>query len=276
MRGKPKQRHPNRRAQQDRSGKGKIKGVQNDPTKGGGKVIKEKFQEQRELKHFEILPKTDNQRTMIRHLKQCQIVMAIGASGAGKTYLAVVHAANQLTSGRAKTIVLTRPPEGVGKTIGFRKGTTEEKLEGPYKSMTDPLKMVLGGAHFDYLVKSGVIVLEPLEDVRGRSYRDSVIIVDEASNTDIKSIQTLVTRVGEGSQIIFCGDSASWQKDIKGVSGLDFMVDHIRRLREDSPEWLDSEDYNNLYSNIGITYFTPEDCVRSGITKLLVKSFDRM
>lgn len=266
-----RRKHPNRNSQQDRLGKGKVKGNQNSPT---GRVVKQKFQEQRRSNYFKIEPKTVNQGRALQYQKKCQLVISYGSSGTGKTYLACVHAANQLTTGQIKYIVLTRPPEGVGKTIGYRKGDTNEKLAGPYQSMVEPLKQVLGSSQYEMFVKQGIIRLEPLEDVRGRSYTDSCIIVDEASNTDVKSMQTLVTRVGKGSQIILCGDTAPWQKDIKGVSGLDWIINLIKKLRREAPDYLDDEDMGNLLHNIGMVEFTRDDVVRSGITKLFVKAFD--
>ena len=265
-------RHSNRNAQQDRSGHGKVKHLPHE----GGRTVKESFQEQREAKLFLITPKNESQKKYLEYAKRCQLVIAFGSSGTGKTFIACVHAANQLTTGQIDRIVLTRPPEGVGNTIGFRKGTVEEKLSGPYQSMVEPLRMVFGGSYYDLLVKSGKIVMEPLEDVRGRSYRSTCILVDEASNTDIKSMQTLVTRVGSGSQIILCGDTAPWQQDIKGVSGLSWIINRIKELRVNKDDFLDHEDRTNLYENIGIVEFTPQDVVRSGITKLFVKAFDNM
>ena len=265
-------RHPNRNMQQDRTGHGKVKHAHHE----GGRTVKESFKEQREAQVFLLTPKNDSQRKYIEYAKRCQLVISFGSSGTGKTFIACVHAANQLTTGQIDRIVLTRPPEGVGDTIGFRKGTVEEKLSGPYQSMTEPLRMVFGGSHYDLLVKSGKIVMEPMEDVRGRSYRNTCIIVDEASNTDVKSMQTLVTRVGSGSQIILCGDTAPWQQDIRGVSGLSWIIDRIKDLRTNRPTFLDHEDTTNLYENIGIIEFTSKDVVRSGITKLFVKAFDNM
>ena len=87
-------------------------------------------------------------------------------------------------------------------------------------------------------------------------------------------MQTLLTRVGKNGQIIFCGDTAPWQKDIKGESGLDWAINLIKKKRRDHPEYLDQEDFDNLHNNIGIVEFTRDDVVRSGITKLFVKMFD--
>ena len=268
-------KHPNRNSQQDRKGYGRVKNEKNDPSRGGGKAQKSKHQDYKEGSLNHITPKTRNQEKLLSVLKRCQVVVSCGSSGSGKTYISCVHAANRLLMGEVDKIILTRPTEGPGKTIGFRPGEVEDKLSSTYQSMIDPLKKALGGgSHYQMLLKQGKIVLEALEDIRGRSYRKCCIIVDEASNTDVKTMQTAVTRLGEGSQIIFCGDSAPWQKDIKGESGLTWLIRLVKKLRRDEPDYLDEEDWSNLYNNIGIVEFTREDVVRSGITKLFVKSFD--
>ncbi len=264
-------KHPNRNAQQDRKGHGKVKG---NKKVAGGTVIKE-FTNNVFKSHHHIEAKTQNQKKFMDHLKLGrQIVMGFGSSGSGKTYVACVHAANQIMSGEIKKIVLTRPSDGVGKTIGYRKGDTNEKLAGPYQSMVEPLMLALGSEQYRAMLRKGQIVLEAMEDVRGRSYPDTCVIVDEASNTDRKSMQTLVTRAAKGGQIIFCGDTAPWQKDIKGESGLDWIITLIKKMRREHPDYLDQDDWDNLHNNIGIVEFTKDDVVRSGITKLFVKAFD--
>ena len=110
--------------------------------------------------------------------------------------------------------------------------------------------------------------------VRGRSFYKSIIVVDEASNCDAKTMKTLVSRIGEGSQLVICGDQASWQQDIKGESGLTWLVDTIHEVRKDNPDWLNAEDKHHLYNEIGFVKFTKDDVVRSGISSLFVKIFD--
>ena len=144
------------------------------------------------------------------------------------------------------------------------------------QSMLEPIKAALGSGKYEYAIEHGHIVLEALEDCRGRSYKNSMVICDESTNMGVKEIQTLITRIDKGSQIVFCGDTASWQKDISGQSGLAWMLDLISKIRKDKPSYLDSDDYNELYNNIGIVNFTREDCVRSGMAKLFVKVFDEV
>jgi phosphate starvation-inducible PhoH-like protein len=203
------------------------------------------------------------------------VVVGSGSSGSGKSFVACVHAANEFLKGNYRQIVLLRPVEPVsGKTLGFRPGTALDKMQEAYQSMYEPLKVVFGSQHFDYLLEKGDIVPCAIEMVRGRSFYRSIIIVDEGSNCDVKTMKTLVSRIGEGSQLIICGDQASWQQDIKGDSGLTWLLDVVHQVRKDDPSWLNVEDKHNLYNEIGFVKFTKDDVVRSGISSLFVKIFD--
>lgn len=240
------------------------------------KPVRQKFVEEKQAKVYPLVAKTANQAKYIEMLKTKQLVYSVGASGSGKTFVACVHAVNRFLKGEVDRIVLIRPYESLGKSVGLRPGTTTEKLMPIMQSMLDPIKQILGAGQFEYAMENGQIVLEALEDCRGRSYKRSVIVVDEGSNTDIKTMQTLVTRIDEGSQMIVCGDTKGWQQDIKGDSGLTFILNLIHNLRRDTPEYLDGEDYAELTNNIGIVYFTRDDVVRSGLAKLFVKAFDEI
>ncbi len=236
--------------------------------------IKDKFQEIKQSKVFNLQPMNHNQAKYIELLKTKQLVISCGASGAGKTFIACIHAVNEYLKGRVDGVVLIRPYEFVGRSVGLRPGSNTEKLLPIMQSMIDPIKQVLGEAEFNYALEHGKIVLESLEDCRGRSYKNKVVIVDEASNTDVKAMQTLVTRIDDGAQMIFCGDSAEWQKDIRGESGLVWINNLISRLKRDKPWYLDQDDNDALYNSIGIVTFGREDVVRSGLAKLFVKVFD--
>lgn len=242
---------------------------------GEQKGIKPKFVEERAAKIYPLEAKTPNQKKYIDLLKSKTVVCASGSSGVGKTFVAAVYAANEFLKGNFNQIVLLRPVEPVsGKTLGYRPGTVGEKLFEAYQSMYEPLRIVFGPQHFDYLIDKGDITPLAIEMVRGRSFYKSIIIVDEASNCDIKTIKTLVSRIGEGSQLVICGDQASWQQDIKGDSGLVWLMDTIHKVRKDNPDWLNEEDKHHLYNEIGFVNFTKEDVVRSGISSLFVKIFD--
>lgn len=232
----------------------------------------EKFIEARTRKVLHITAKNENQAKALSFLRSKQMVVLGGSAGVGKTFLACTHAANQYLKGDVDQIVLIRPAEPLGKTVGFKKGSQFEKLKPLMQTMLDDLALVLGHGEITYMLENEKLILEGAEDCRGRSYKRSIVVVDESQNLDVSSMKALLTRAEEDSQIIFCGD---WkQVDLKGESGLKWMynlLDDVKRMR---PEYLNTEDMNQALTNIGTVIFTNDDCVRSGLTKFWIKVFD--
>ena len=241
-------------------------------TKDKPVAIKEKFVEQRLASVLNITPKTDNQSKAIDLMKKRQVVILRGSSGTGKSFLACTHAANKYLKGEAKKIVLIRPYEQVGRSIGLRPGTGDEKLRPLMQSMLQSLEIVFGKAQLEAKIAAGNVVMEALEDVRGRSYANSVVIVDEGQNADKNAMKALLTRLEETSQLIICGDGK--QKDTKTDSGIDWAVNLIEKARKEKPTYLNEQDMYHAYNNYGSVTFTNDDIVRSGFTALMVKLFD--
>jgi len=140
------------------------------------------------------------------------------------------------------------------------------------RTLIDDISLVLGESNVSYMIEHGKLVLEALEDVRGRSYSKACVIVDETQNCDKDAMRALLTRLEEDSQIIFCGDGK--QKDIKTDSGLKWMTDILGKIRKDRPETMSSEDINQALANIGTVMFTSDDIVRSGMTAFWVKAME--
>lgn len=236
------------------------------------KPIKEKFVEERLAKVTEITPKTENQEKALKYLKDKQVVILRNASGTGKTFMAITHAANEYLRGKCKKIVLIRPYEMVGRSIGLRPGTAEEKLRPLMQSMLQHLEKVFGKTHMEAMIASGTISMECLEDVRGRSYCDSIIVLDEAQNVDSHAMQAVITRLEESSRLYICGDGH--QKDTKTDSGIDKLCAVIQKVRTEKPDYLNEQDLHCANNNFGIVNFTMNDVVRSGLTSLMVKVID--
>ncbi len=144
--------------------------------------------------------------------KDVQVVSLIGKAGSGKTLCAIAAGLEQvLTSDNAKNynkLVVSRPVQPMGKDIGFLPGTLEEKMTPWLAPIQDNLQFLMGNDQLTlkmYMDK-GVIELEALTYIRGRSISNSFIIIDEAQNLTIHEIKTIITRVGEGTKIILTGD----------------------------------------------------------------------
>lgn len=149
-----------------------------------------------------------------------------GRAGTGKSMVALSYAMEQFEKREIEKIVVLKPIAPVGKDLGFLPGTLEEKLEPWTESFRDSLDVIFKKDEedgfssetftkdgvivkeqpYDYLLKDGTIEFKPLTFMRGRSIQNTLIILDEAQNTSVHEIKTLLTRVGEGSKIICLGD----------------------------------------------------------------------
>lgn len=221
-------------------------------------VQKEKFVRQT---FPQLLPKNENQRVLLDALKYDKLVVAQGSSGVGKSLLAVWHAAKQLNAKQIKKVVLIRAYQPLaGRSIGLLPGSAAEKLMPFYQQLIDYFEDFLGKATTEIHLKNGSIEICSLETIRGRSWDNAIIIIDEAQCLYVPEVQALVTRVGETSQIIFCGDDTGMQTDVKnGMNGLRYL----KKL---------TEKYN--ISETSFVNFTREDICRSGLTKEFVIAFE--
>ena len=139
-----------------------------------------------------------------------KIITLVGRAGSGKT-LCAIAAGLQQTVGQDpiyKKLIVSRPVQPMGKDIGFLPGTLEEKMMPWVAPIQDNLEFLMGNdkTAMEMYIKNGVIELEALTYIRGRSISNAYIIVDEAQNLTMHEIKTIVTRVGENTKIILTGD----------------------------------------------------------------------
>jgi len=202
-----------------------------------------------------IVPKTVNQGKLIQAINTSQQVLILGPAGTGKTYVTATCAADLYTLKEIDKIVITRPHVAVGKDIGFLPGTLEEKAQPWALPVLDVLVKHLGRGAVDTALKAGNIEVATLALMRGRSFDNAFIIVDEAQNIEVAEIKMLLTRVGEGSTIVMNGDIQ--QSDLKGTSGLAKVIHLSKKHLLDVP----------------VIEFGVDDIVRSGICAEWVKVF---
>ena len=208
-----------------------------------------------------LLPMNEKQSKLLEALKYNTLVVASGSAGTGKTLLACWHAAKRLHYGDVKKIVLIRAYQPLaGRSIGFLPGELQDKLKPFYQQMLDYFEDYLGKASTEIHLKNSTIEICSLETIRGRSWSDSIVIVDEAQSLFVPEVQALCTRVGENSQIIFCGDDSGIQTDVKtGMNGLSYLNKLVIK-------------YN--ISDTAFVEFTRDEIVRSGLTKEFVIAFE--
>ena len=139
--------------------------------------------------------------------KDIPLATITGLAGSGKTFLTLMAAISGLQEGEYERIVLTRTLEPVGKDIGFLPGDVNDKLDPWIGSIVDNYKSHFKDmTYFEMMRKKGQIEVAPLAFIRGRTFNNTFLIVDEAQNATIHELKTIITRVGENSKIVLLGD----------------------------------------------------------------------
>jgi phosphate starvation-inducible PhoH-like protein len=202
-----------------------------------------------------ILAMNSRQAEYLGHLRTVEQVFVLGPAGTGKTYLAATYAADLFRTGVVKRIILTRPNVPCGRSLGFFPGTLEQKFAPWAVPVTDVMRERLGAAVFDLAVKNGEIEVAAFEVMRGRSWKNSFVLLDEAQNATPQEMKMFLTRVGENCLTVVNGDVA--QCDLEHGSGLRTAIDMVRS--------------QNL--PVAIVEFTVEDVVRSGACAMWVRAF---
>lgn len=156
-------------------------------------------------------PLNEEQRTAYEKCHANSITFLTGPAGCSKTYTAVAYAASRWFAGKTDQIIFTRPAiEACGENIGYLPGTAKEKMGEYMHPMWDNLYDFCGKEDMDRIRTSIKVV--PLGFIRGRTFKQSVVIMDEAQNANAKQIKTFLTRIGRGTKMILCGDTT--QSDI--------------------------------------------------------------
>jgi phosphate starvation-inducible protein PhoH and related proteins len=213
-----------------------------------------KFKSERALPPIKAL--TPTQSEYLAALRASPQVVVIGPAGTGKTWLAATYAADLYRNRQISKIVLTRPNIPCGRSLGFFPGTLHEKFAPWATPVIDAMKERMGKAAVEIALKNGDIEMVPFEVMRGRSWRDAFVLLDEAQNTTPTEIKTFLTRVGEDCTMVINGDVS--QCDLADASGLRMVIQLINSHRLPIP----------------VVEFTHADIVRSNLCAMWVKAFE--
>ena len=174
-----------------------------------------------------IVPRSATQVTYMEALNRNDIIFALGPAGTGKTYLAVAQAVSQLITGSVDRLILSRPAVEAGERLGFLPGDMKDKVDPYLRPIYDALYDTLPAEQVERRIASGEIEIAPLAFMRGRTLANAFIVLDEAQNTTIAQMKMFLTRFGEGSRMVICGDPKQVDLPQPGVSGL---ADAVSRL----------------------------------------------
>lgn len=175
-----------------------------------------------------ITPKNTAQEELIEFLddESKRIIFSIGPAGVGKSYLMTLKAIQLLKEGDIEKIIITRPAVGADEDIGFLPGGLIEKMAPWTRPILDIFAEYFNAGDIKHMIEEGVLEICPIGFVRGRTFKNAVIIFDEAQNATQSQTKAVLTRLGEGSRMFVTGDVT--QTDLKEQkSGL---LDVMERL----------------------------------------------
>jgi len=205
-----------------------------------------------------IVPRSAMQIDYMRALARDEIIFALGPAGTGKTYLAVAQAVSQLIAGSVQRLILSRPAVEAGERLGFLPGDMKEKVDPYLRPLYDALYDCMPPEQVERRLASGEIEIAPIAFMRGRTLADSFIILDEAQNTTREQMKMFLTRFGQNSRMVVCGDPK--QVDIPGGPNMSGLHDAVGRL--------------DGVKGISITRFGVADVVRHPIVGRIVEAYE--
>ena len=151
-------------------------------------------------------------------IKTHQLTFGLGPAGTGKTFCATAMAVEAFERREVARIIFTRPAIEAGEHLGFLPGKLQDKLEPWFSIFRGYLTDMLGRGVVDCALKNGRIVFEPLAFMRGKTFDDAFVLMDEAQNCTRLQLKMFLTRIGENSRVVINGDTR--QSDLGSGSGL--------------------------------------------------------
>ena len=202
-----------------------------------------------------LVAQNDRQRDYINAIDEFSQIIVLGPAGTGKTYIAATKAANMYITKQIDKIIITRPNVAAGKSIGYFPGTLEEKMMPWVMPVLEVLHWHLGKGAVETGIKNGNIEIAPFETMRGRSFTDAFVILDEAQNVTPHEIKMFLTRIGQNCTVILNGDI--FQSDLSETSGLSKAIHMVKKYMLPVP----------------VIEFQAEDIVRSDLCKQWIIAF---
>jgi phosphate starvation-inducible PhoH-like protein len=217
------------------------------------KLIPRRIKSDNNQSFKEVEPLNFIQGEYLEAIKQSDVIFGIGSAGTGKTYIAASYAASQLFHRRVSKVILTRPNVETGRGLGFLPGTLEEKY-APYLLPFDSIfTKALGKGFYEYCIKNKDVDPTPMGFLRGTTFENCIVLLDEAQNCTKEEMKMILSRIGKNCKMIISGDTE--QSDIE-ESGLSDAVSRLKGI-----------------DGVEIIEFLDEDIVRSKMCKQIIMAY---
>lgn len=205
-----------------------------------------------------IRAKTFRQRQYIKAVLNHDLTFCIGPAGTGKTFLAVVLAAQALLANQYERLILTRPAVEAGEKLGFLPGDLQQKINPYLRPLYDALYEIIDPEKIANLMERGIIEVAPLAYMRGRTLSNAFVIVDEAQNTTPAQMKMVLTRLGFRSRMVVTGDLTQTDLPTSQPSGLAIAQKILRSVE-----------------GIAFCELTTKDVVRNPLVQRIVGAYEK-